>query len=115
MASYRDLTKERFWRRQVEAWQRSGLSIREFCSRNRLTETNFHNWRRQLAWRDQQPDNPRQEPATFVPVVVKPEQAGADGAIEIVLANGRSVRVRAGFDPDTLTQVMALLEGGQPC
>jgi hypothetical protein len=36
--------------------------------------------------------------------------------IEVVLANGRSVRVSAGFDSRTLVQVVELLEqGGRSC
>jgi len=34
------------------------------------------------------------------------------GGIEVVLANGRCLRVAAGFDPQTLVRVVELLEGG---
>jgi transposase-like protein len=68
---------------------------------------------------------PRHRPASFLPVrVVAPASAclasGRPAAtetacgVEIVLAHGRSVRVSAGFDRQTLVDVLAVLEG-RPC
>jgi hypothetical protein len=49
-------------------------------------------------------------------VRILPERAEpASGNIEVVLANGRAVRVSAGFDPQTLVRVVELLEGGHSC
>jgi hypothetical protein len=42
----RDLDKERFWRRMLRQWQRSGLSIRAFCLEHNLAEPSFYAWRR---------------------------------------------------------------------
>jgi hypothetical protein len=33
----------------------------------------------------------------------------------VVLANGRCLRITAGFDSQTLVRVVELLEGGQSC
>jgi transposase len=115
MANYRDPDKERFWRQQVRSWQRSGLTICEFCRRNHLAEHNFHAWRRELAWRDRETNGQEGHPATFIPLVVKAEPPRAEAAIEIVLANGRNIRVRPGFEAETLTQVVAVLEGSKSC
>lgn len=104
----RDLGKERRWRRWIEEQQSSGLSVRAFCSRRRLAEHNFYQWRKLLSARD------RDEQSTssanlFVPV----ELAGAlaDNRIEIVLSGGRRVTVPTGFDVATLAQIVAVLEG----
>lgn len=48
----RDLTKERHWRRMVRKWHSSGLSVREFCDWQALSEPCFYAWRRELAKRD---------------------------------------------------------------
>jgi hypothetical protein len=105
----RDEEKERQWRRRIEQWQASGLSVRDFCARHGLSTASFYNWRRVLERRA------AEEPATFVPVQVVadavPDQASA---LELVLADGRSVRVAPGFDAATLRQLLALLEG-RPC
>jgi hypothetical protein len=52
----------------------------------------------------------------FLPVRILPDRAEpTSGNIEVVLANGRAVRVSAGFDPQTLVGVVELLEGGRSC
>jgi hypothetical protein len=70
----------------------------------------FYWWSRQLGRRDQpQP--------SFLPVRVLAESTEPSTiGIEVVLANGRSVRVGAGFDPRTLVRAVELLEqGGRSC
>ena len=104
----RDGRKERQWRRWISQWQTSGLSVRDFCARHGLATASFYNWRRVLERR-------AMERPAFVPVQVvadtPPPQAGA---LELVLPNGRTVRVTPGFDAVTLRQLLAVLEG-QPC
>ena len=50
----RDLGKERFWRRMLRLWRRSGCSVRDFCGEHDLSEPSFFAWRRTLAERDRQ-------------------------------------------------------------
>ena len=37
-----------FWEAAVRLWAESGLPVREFCSREGLTEHTFYSWRREL-------------------------------------------------------------------
>jgi transposase len=37
------------WRERVARWRRSGLSITEFCGRERLSQASFFAWRKRLA------------------------------------------------------------------
>jgi hypothetical protein len=107
--------KERFWRTMVEQWRGSGLSVRAFCARRRLSQPSFYAWRRTLQERDA-------AQVRFVPVrVVAEEKAGAAddspvsaNALELVLGSGRRLRVGPGFDAPTLTRLLALLEEGRP-
>jgi transposase len=105
----RDEEKERQWRRRIDQWRVSGLSVRAFCARHGLATAGFYNWRRVLQRR-------AAEKAAFVPVQVVadavPTQASA---LEVVLADGRAVRVAPGFDAATLRQLLAVLEGKGPC
>ncbi|CAN5851095.1 hypothetical protein BH23PLA1_BH23PLA1_19670 [soil metagenome] len=73
-------------------------------------EPMFYWWRRELQRRDQA------TPA-FLPVHVLADKAESPArGIEVVLANGRCLRVGVGFDPQTLVQIVALLEeGGRSC
>jgi hypothetical protein len=104
----RDEQKERQWQRWISEWQTSGLSVRDFCQRRGLTVASFYAWRRVLQRR-------AAEKAAFVPVQVVadavPTQASA---LELVLTDGRTVRVAPGFDAATLRQLLAVLEG-RPC
>jgi hypothetical protein len=104
----RDERKERQWRHWIGEWRASGLSARAFCERRGLTAACFYAWRRVLQRRDA-------GKAAFVPVQLV---AGAGpiqvSALEVVLADGRTVRVAPGFDAATLRQLLAVLEG-RPC
>jgi hypothetical protein len=105
----RDEQKERQWRRWIAEWRASGLSVRAFCARRDLAAPSFYNWRRVLERR-------AAEKAAFVPVqVVADAPPARAGALEVVLADGRTVRVAPGFDAATLRQLLAVLQEGPPC
>jgi hypothetical protein len=120
----RDRNKERYWRGLLARWQRSGLSVRDFCDVERLSEASFYGWRRELALRDreaarapsgaQHQTAPPMPPATqgrplFVPVQVQTPSQADKHAIAIVLSGGYEVRVSPGFDSQTLQRVLRVL------
>lgn len=115
----RDRGKERFWRRVLRRWRRSGLSVRRFCEQQGLSEPSFYAWRRTIAERDREASSGRRRrvhdhPVSplFVPLRVTPSAS----VLEIVLGQGRVVRVPPGFDPATLRQLLAVLEEEEsPC
>jgi hypothetical protein len=105
-------SKERFWRRLVRQWRKSGLTIRAFCADRQVSEPNFYVWRRTIAQRDAQA-------ARFVPVRVVPSEESAAGkaagnGLELLLSNGRVLRIGADFDEPTLRRLLALLQEGRP-
>jgi hypothetical protein len=58
---------------------------------------------------------PGRRAVSFLPVEVMEDGAApAGGGVEIILAPGRTLRVRAGFDRQTLADVLAVLEV-RPC
>ena len=93
----RDPRKERFWRRMLRQWQRSGLSVRAFCEQHGLSQPSFYAWRRTLADRDA-------HTVAFVPVELVPEPTPgptpgpAAAGLELLLPGGRVLRIGAGFD-----------------
>ena len=109
----RDAAKEHFWLATIKGQEQSRQSIRDYCDDRGLPEASFYHWRRELRCRDRK--NGR---ATFVPVRLVKEthsrdgdaQADSESAIEIILANGRRLRVEGGFERQTLLQVIAALE-----
>jgi hypothetical protein len=107
----RDLRLERSWRQHFQRQKASGQTARAYCRGHGLAETAFHYWRRTIAERDRHARRSDPVPA-FVPVtVVGPP---ADSPIDIRLAGGHRVRVRAGCDRELLAAVLGLLGGG-PC
>ncbi len=107
----RDPRKEQHWRQRIERWQVSGLSVRAFCERHRLAVPSFYAWRRTLQQRDRlaraaQPP----APVTFLPVHVQPEEPDPRPSFELVLANGRCLRIPPGFDPAALHALLTALE-----
>src|SRR5262245_30981936 len=108
----RDLRLEQTWRQHLQRQQTRGQTARAYCRQHGLAETAFHYWRRTIAERDRVARQATPAPR-FVPItVVGPLTAGS--AIDIRLAGGQRVRVRAGCDRDLLAAVLALF-GGRPC
>jgi hypothetical protein len=121
----RDPAKEKLWRKIVRRHQTSGLSVHAFCAREGLKDGNFLWWRRELYRRDREkttshPSSAAQESTqpsvspVFLPVrVVDADviQSRLTMPIEILLPEGPTVRVPVGFDPQTLGDILAVLEG----
>jgi transposase len=104
----RDPRKEQQWRRWIQQWHDSGLSVRAFCARHHLAQPSFYAWRRIL--------NERDAAATFIPVQVVPDDEPSKArSVEVLLVGGRRLRVNPGFDPATVRQLLALLEEAPPC
>jgi len=88
------------WREIVRGQAESGLSVAAYCRRARVPQSSFYAWRRKL-----------RHSATFAEVrVATPELTGGAGAIEVRLTCGRCLVVRAGFDRQTLLDLVATLE-----
>ena len=101
-AKARDSGLERRWRERMAQFARSGLSIRAFCARHRISEPSFYAWRRELAERDR--SSAADAAPTFVPVTVVPS-----AAIEVSLPGGVTVRVPAGSDEVLAVRLVAAL------
>src|SRR4051794_23258575 len=106
----RDEQKERQWRRRIAQWRTSGLSVRDFCARHGLATPSFYAWRRTLQQRAA-----AAAPAFVAVQVVADAPPAPASVLELVLADGRIVRVAPGFDAATLRQLLTALEGEKPC
>ena len=102
-AKQRDPQREQYWRDVMAGWSASGLTVREYCRRHRLTETAFHYWRRELRRRGESP--------AFVPVTVVPPPTIA---VEVRCPSGHVVSVPA-CDASLLRAVFAALAPVPPC
>jgi transposase-like protein len=95
--------REQFWRETVAEWQKSGESVRAFCSRRGLQEGSFYGWRRTLRERDGQRSTTRRK-STLVPLRVVPE-----ATLEVVLPMGLVVRVPAAVEASVVAKLVAAL------
>jgi len=116
----RDKSRETFWRKTMEQHRQSGLSIHEFCRREKLREPSFYSWRRELARRDavRRSSTPGRRKTVFLPVRLAPEAPPAppnpSGRIEIELPGRRRVHVAPPINRQALADVLAVLEA-RPC
>jgi len=59
-----DTEQQQFWQMAIETWRSSGLSIRQFCKQEGLSEPSFYSWRKKLTKRDKPEDSKLKEPAS---------------------------------------------------
>ena len=96
----RDPAKESLWRKRLQRFASSGLSAREFCKREQVTESAFYAWRRTISERDGVDNS---EP-TFVPAVINGE---AQHGEPLVLALASDMKLH--FPPATPAERVAEL------
>jgi hypothetical protein len=123
MSRQLDLRKQQLWLGRIQRWQRSQLTIRDFCARHHFREPSFYGWKRTLGERGLFPPvsvaaaQLNADASSTAPLFVAATLVDADAAprpVEIVLPDGLSVRVSAGFDAATLRRLLVLLRE-QPC
>ena len=89
----------------ISRYAASGLSIRGFCRREKLSEASFYGWRRTISERDAG-GRPSKQPA-FLPLVVE----GNHGqAIVIELAGGLVLRLPEAISATRLAEFVYALE-----
>ena len=111
-----DTEKARYWQRTISEAARSGISIRQFCRQRRLKESQFYWWQHKLrpgrrAGTTRRPSG-NGKPPSFA--LVSDESGVAEAGIELVLGEGRKLRIRRGVDKETLRAVLSALEQ-PPC
>jgi len=109
------------WNALLNDFRRSGLTHAEFCRRR---EISIHSFRNRLY----QARTPKPAPADhrsavgaasdFLPVTILPDPtpilAASPQPLELILPNGRRIAVAPGFDPQTLRQLITVVEE-RPC
>jgi len=131
--------RARYWADQLAGWERSGLSQAEFCRQQGLKGGAFAWWKRQLQKAGGKPLRPararvkgkqpkRREPSVDARTGPVPTRRGrpakasqrfvevrltgmsSASAYEVMLAQGRSIRVPSQFDPQILSRLITAVE-----
>lgn len=90
------------WAERIAAQQRAGISVKQFCREQELTEYSFYAWRKRLQ---------QTGPVRFALVdrSLRRQEGTAEVALEVVLATGERLRISAGVDVATLRTVLDVL------
>ena len=107
MANHRrSLEKESYWRRQLEGQVVSGLSIRQYCRDQQVSEPSFYVWRRELAKRDQETATKSGCSTALMALDIIPSRDSVK--LEIEVADGVVIRLREEASTETLSRVLAV-------
>ena len=104
----RSVERAQFWRGQIEGQAASGLSAREWCRQEQLSEPSFYAWRRRLAHFDQGRSAALSSTASngFLPIRLT---ASAASHVELQLTSGLVIRVPA-HETAVLRAILELVE-----
>jgi hypothetical protein len=92
------------WAERIAAQQRSGISVKQFCKEQGLTEYSFYSWRKRLR---------ESGPVRFALVErsARRQERTTEPVLEVVLGSGERLRIGAGVDIATLRTVLDVLRG----
>jgi hypothetical protein len=92
------------WAERIAAQARSGMSVKQFCKEQGLTEYSFYAWRKRLH---------ESGPVRFALVerIARRQERTAEPVLEIMLATGERLRIGPGVDITTLRSVLNVLRG----
>lgn len=105
-----DVEKQRYWQRTIGDAARSGMSIREFCRQRRLKESQFYWWQRKLKASRQERNKPTSSGGAASFALVSEDGASMPAGLELVLRDGRRLRISQGVQEETLRAVLAAME-----
>jgi hypothetical protein len=90
------------WAERIAAQGRSGMSVKQFCKEQGLTEYSFYAWRKRLQERG---------PVRFALVErsARRQERTAEAVLELVLTTGERLRIGTGVDTATLRTVLDVL------
>jgi hypothetical protein len=90
------------WAERIAAQARSGVSVKQFCKEQGLTECSFYAWRKRLQ---------EKGPVRFALVErrAQRQERTVEAGLELVLATGERLRIGTGVDTATLRAVLGVL------
>ena len=103
--------KTAYWRRQVDGFLVSGLSVKNYCAQEGIAVATLHYWRKRFA--DEVEPRPMVHGTKgFLPVTLSPVRPSVS-PVEIMLLSGRSLKLTGPMDTGWLQTLVRVLEN--PC
>jgi hypothetical protein len=96
------------WQRRVTQWKKSGLTAEVFAAQQGLHPGTLRWW--SSALRRPAAQSTKIGFARLVAADAVPSAAAEPATLDLVLGSGRIVRVRRGFDPALLRELLAAVE-----
>lgn len=99
-------SKQAFWNRHIETWQQSGLTQVDYCQKHDLNKHTFLYWK--AKWNKSEMTRP------LLPVSILNEihstTSPVSSGISISISKGLEVTLDVGFDSETLSRLIDVLE-----
>ena len=109
-----DTDQRQFWQMAVETFKSSGLSVRQFCEKEGLSEASFYSWRKKLT-ADKKNENTKAESGQTEPFIHVSMPAANSTSLELTLLSGNILRIGSGADKQTLIDVISILQRAGLC
>ena len=113
MARKKSLEKEQYWQELVNRQSGSGLSIRQFCAKERISQPSFYAWRKKF--RERRDDGRASKGCRVAPTgdggFIPLKLGTPASALEVIHPLGFQVRVTGEVNTDALRQVLDVLDG----
>lgn len=111
------IIRKQYWSRDdgqamVAAWRHSGVSLGSFAKRYGVRTERLSRWVTRFS---SLPTQAHFHPVQIAALGVKEQWPCGSGELEIVLVDGRRVRVPSGFAMDDLRRLLTILEEGSRC
>ena len=103
--------KAAYWRQQVDGFQASGLSVKNYCTQEGIAVGTLHYWRKRFA-DAAEPQSMVHKTDGFLPVTLAAVRPPIS-SVEIVLLSGRGLKLTAPVDTGWLQTLVRVLES--PC
>jgi hypothetical protein len=108
------MANETEWAERVRQAEASGLSVPAFAAKHQLSRSAIYYWRHRLAGEAAEAEAPPSSATALAFVRLEPlsHQPVAE-PIEVLMRNGRVVRVPLAFGDDALARVLDVAERGE--
>lgn len=108
-----DTDQRQFWQMVLETFKSSGLSVRQFCKQEGLSEPSFYSWRKRLT-NPRKPDVSKEQshPESFIQVSMPKAESSC---LKLILTSGHTLRIPSDIDTSFLTGVLLAVKQAKLC